>query len=257
MTRLLILSDLHLEFAAFTPPDPDIFDIAVIAGDTLPGPKVVRWLQRPATFAGKPVILVPGNHEYYGGVRGTVLAAMRELAKESNVYLLDRDQVTIDGLRFLGCTLWTDFAVDKSMEVDEAMREAHGLSDFQGVIREEGKGHRIFTPRDALIEHNDSRRWLLERLREPCELKTIVVTHHAPSIRSMAPQFEGSSLNPCFYSDLPNEFFAAAEIWIHGHSHASADYVHGATRIVANPRGYRRRGVDENENFKRDLVIDV
>jgi len=264
--RLLILSDLHLEFAAFETPDPDLYDIAVLAGDIAVGVKTVHWARRPSTFAGKPVVLVPGNHEFYDSERTRMLELLREQAAGSNVHLLDRGEVTLSGVRFLGATLWTDFEldVDRGTSVAQAMRDAaRGLNDFR-VIREQHNDvarQARFTPEDAAREHALSRAWLQERLDEPTDPAvsgTVVVTHHAPSSLSMDPIYEGSELNPCFYSDLPESFFQCAALWIHGHSHSSADYRHHRTRVIANPRGYaRRNGTVENTHFDPGLVVTL
>lgn len=265
--RLLILSDLHLEFASFEPPDASLFDIAVLAGDIAVGVKAVHWARRDATFGGKPVVLVPGNHEFYGSERSRMLAQLREAAAGTHVHLLDRDEVILQGIRFLGATLWTDFALDVAhgTDIDQAMGDARvGLSDFSGSILErepDDKGRRRFTPEEAAGEHGRSRSWLGQRLISPVGsdvLDTVVVTHHAPSSRSMDPIYEGSVLNPCFYSELPASFFQTASLWVHGHTHSSSDYRHHATRIVANPRGYRRRdGSNENRAFSYALVVTV
>jgi predicted phosphodiesterase len=266
--RLLIVSDLHLERGPFNAPNPDSFDIAVLAGDILPGPKAVHWARRESTFGGKPVAFVPGNHEFYGGERTRTLELLREHAAGTNVHVLDRDEVTIAGVRFLGATMWTDFALDaaRGVTVAHAMHAAkHGLNDFVGAIRERvlhPPALRNFMPQDAAREHASSRAWLRERLAAPVDashfLATVVITHHAPSARSMHEQYAGSALNPCFYSRLPEAFFQTAALWIHGHSHSSADYMHHRTRVVANPRGYLSwTGEAENQAFKSDLVIEI
>ena len=267
-TRLLILSDLHLEFGPFQPPDPAIYDIAVLAGDIWTGPKAVHWARRDSTFGGRPVVLVPGNHEFYGSERARTLELLREQAAGSNVHLLDRDEVILGGVRFLGTTLWTDFELDveRGIDVDSAMRDAtRGLNDFAGQIRERSlypPSQSRFTPQHAAREHLRSRAWLQARLEEPVDASavfaTVVVTHHAPSGNSMHPMYEGSRLNPCFYSELPDSFFQTAALWIHGHTHSSSDYRHHRTRIVANPRGYVRwNGAIENANFDPRRVINL
>lgn len=264
--RLLILSDLHLEFAAFTPPSPDLYDIAVLAGDIAVGVQAVHWARRKSTFAGKPVVLVPGNHEFYGSERTRMLKQLREAAAGTHVHLLDRDEVILHGVRFLGTTLWTDFELDVATGtlVAEAMGNAiRGLNDFGGSIRERRDatgpaGPTRFTPDDARREHALSRDWLQLRLDLPSPLPTVVVTHHAPSPLSMDPQYESSDLNPCYYSRLPASFFEAGTLWIHGHTHASSDYVHCRTRVVANPRGYVGwNGAIENANFDPRRVITL
>lgn len=266
--RLLILSDLHLEFGTFKPPSPDIFDVVVLAGDISPGTKAVHWARQDATFAGKPVVLVPGNHEFYGGERIRTLELLREQAAGTNVHLLDRDEVVIEGVRFLGTTLWTDFALDveRGTQVAQAMRNAtRGLNDFAGRIRQRVRypdADLRFTPEQAAHEHALSRAWLADCLAAPVDpaivSTSVVVTHHGPSSRSMDPQYEGSPLNPCFYSELPEGFFQVASLWVHGHTHSSMDYLHHRTRVVANPRGYRLwSGANENHAFTSDLVIEA
>ncbi len=262
--RLLILSDLHLEFGPFVPPDPVLYDLVILAGDVHgDGVKAVHWAQRESTFARKPVLFVPGNHEPYGSERHRMLQLMREQSAGGNVRVLDRDEVVVEGVRFLGTTLWTDFALDEPRGtcVEDAMREAtHGMNDYRAIKERDG-GHspRRFRPEDALREHRLSRAWLQERLEAPAGgLPTVVITHHAPSERSMDPMYEGSHLNPCFYSELPASFFQSAVLWVHGHTHSSSDYLHHRTRVVANPRGYVRwDGRLENEGFRPDLVIRV
>ena len=261
--RLLILSDLHLEFSTFRPPSPDLYDLAVLAGDIAVGCKAVHWAKRSSIFAGKPVVFVAGNHEFYNSERTRMLGQLREAAAGTNVHLLDRDEVILHGVRFLGTTLWTDFELDVATgtPVSTAMRNAiRGLTDFGGTIRErrDGPGPTRFTPDDSRREHALSRDWLEARLNTPSLIPTVVVTHHAPSPHSMDPQYLGSDLNPCFYSNLPESFFQSAALWIHGHTHSSSNYRHHLTQVVANPRGYVRwNGEIENTRFDPRLVITV
>ncbi|MEP7298749.1 MAG: metallophosphoesterase [Burkholderiales bacterium] len=264
--KLLILSDLHLEWAPYRLQEGTEFDAVVLAGDISQGPKAVAWAQRDSTFAGKPVLLVPGNHEFYGLERERTLEIMREQAQRSNVHVLDRDELVLTGaagehVRILGATLWTDFAVD-GPPIAAAMEVARvGLNDFAGSIRQrQGHGQRRFTPEDSACEHELSRSWLAQRLAQPCPERsaTVVVTHHGPSARSIVPAYEGDDLNPCFVSELPASFFELPQLWIHGHIHSSVDYCIGRTRVVTNPRGYRRRDSSfENGAFRPDLVIEV
>ena len=264
--KLLILSDIHLEWARFDPPPTELFDAVVLAGDISRGPKAVAWAQRDATFGGKPVVLVPGNHEFYGLERERTLELMRERAQGSNVHLLDRDELVLTGsagerVRFLGATLWTDFAV-YGPDIAAAMAAARvGLNDFAGSIRQRHElGQRRFTPEDSAREQELSRIWLAQCLAQPCPEAgtTVVVTHHGPSMRSIVSKYAGHELNPCFVSELPASFFAHPVLWVHGHIHSSVDYCVDRTRVVTNPRGYRfRDGSFENADFRSDLVIEV
>lgn len=264
--KLLVLSDLHIEWGQFTPPPSEAFDAVVLAGDICQGSNAVRWAARAANFGGKPVLFVPGNHEFCGLERERTLERMREQAQGSSVHVLDRDELILtetsaERVRVLGVTLWTDFAVD-GPDTAVAMAAARvGLNDFAGSIgQRQGHQQRRFTPEDSAREHELSRAWLADRLapshQEPTA--TVVVSHHGPSARSVVAEYEGHDLNPCFVSELPISFFERPQWWIHGHIHNSVDYRIDRTRVVANPRGYRRRdGSFENPAFRHDLVIEV
>ncbi len=115
-----------------------------------------------------------------------------------------------------------------------------------------------FTPLDAAALFRRHAAWLAHQLAQPHDGPTVVITHHAPSRRSIHPRFEGSRLNACFVSDLDHLLGASrARLWIHGHTHDSFDYeVHG-TRVVCNPRGFARDGVNENAAFDPDFIVRV
>ena len=107
--RQHILSDLHLEHGALQLPDVDS-DVLVLAGDILsPGHRAVAWAARPSVNRGRPVLLVAGNHEFYGQTLQGERRRMREAAARSGIHLLDRSAVVLGGVRFLGCILWTDY----------------------------------------------------------------------------------------------------------------------------------------------------
>lgn len=108
-------------------------------------------------------------------------------------------------------------------------------------------------------------RALIERvLARSCNEPTVVVTHHAPHPGSVAPRFAGHPVNPAFVNDLA-ALMGPAALWIHGHTHDSSDYMVGASRIVANPAGYRRRHdgaicggfVFENASFVPDWTVSI
>lgn len=101
--KLHILSDLHLSLGPLELQDNDA-DAVVVAGDIARPKDAVAWLRA----LRKPVMYVPGNHEFYGGSIAGTRAALRELCAGTNVHLLDNDEVIFDGVRF-GTTLWTDF----------------------------------------------------------------------------------------------------------------------------------------------------
>lgn len=140
----------------------------------------------------------------------------------------------IDGVRFLGSILWTDFALFGEADQFFAIRQAQQcMTDFS-IIRNHG---RDFTPQDAIGLHTASRDWLAATLTQPFDGKTVVVTHHAPSSRSVPQRYADDRLSPAFASNLEALMDGdRAALWVHGHVHDSFDYeIHG-TRVVCNPR---------------------
>jgi len=243
--RIRVYSDLHLEFAPFVPPSSDA-DVIVLAGDIDNGAAGIEWARR--TF-GKPVLYLAGNHEYYEGEFEAVQQAMGAAARKLAVELLDCSGVVLDGVRFLGCTLWTDYSLAPQEERPAVIESARKLNPDYELIR---SGSRAFAPEDAIALCVRHRAWLLAALAAPFAGKTVVVTHFAPHPRSIAPAFVGHRANPGFVLDLA-EMMGSAALWIHGHTHTFFDYRAGGTRVICNPRGYP----DEQTGFKPDLIVEI
>lgn len=251
--RIQLASDLHLEFdlprspARLIEPAPGA-DLLVLAGDIHSGiAGIEAFLGWPV-----PVLYVPGNHEFYGSEWRSTRQDMRAAAAGTNVYLLDNDHVVVDGVRFLGCTMWTDFLVRGTPQLTVMGNVGRGLNDYY-VIKNEGAR---LKPEDTLADHLSSRAWLQAELAKPWPGPTVVVTHHAPHPRSIHPRYAGHRLSGGFYSDL-TELLRGADLWLHGHVHDSCSYQVAGCRVVANPAGYQRLGELENDEFGSDLVIEV
>ena len=249
--RLNILSDLHLSRGALPIPDNDA-DVVVLAGDIARPREALSW----ASGFTKPVLYVPGNHEFYGGtIEGTV-AELKRLSEGTGVRVLDDDETVIDGVRFLGSTLWTDFMLfGEGEKRAAAMRQAQRLMRDFTAIR---AGAAPFTPEASAALFARHAAWLERKLAEPHAGPTVVITHHAPSCRSIHPRFAESLLNACFVSDAERLVAGSrAFLWIHGHTHDSFDYGVNGTRVLCNPRGYAKNGVDENPSFDPNLIAEV
>ena len=249
--KLNILSDLHLSRGALAIPRNGA-DAVVLAGDIARPKEAAAW----AAGFGKPVLYVPGNHEFYGGSIAGTVRELKALCAGSNVRVLDDDAVVLGGVRFLGSTLWTDFRLfGEGEERLAAMREASKfMRDFQTIRMGDG----FFTPGDSAALFDAHARWLESRLAEPHDGPTVVITHHAPSRRSIHPRFAGSLLNACFVSDAERLIDARrACLWIHGHTHDGFDYRVNGVRVVCNPRGYAKNGVNENPAFDADFAVEL
>lgn len=167
---------------------------------------------------------------------------MREVARQMDVHFLECDEVTISGVRFLGTTLWTNFELYGSLAVamhfgGKRMNDFQYIKTFRGFARQADGGIalRNFKPEDARHEHDLSVAWLDAELAKGDTARTVVITHHAPSRRSLHPRFDRDDLSPCYISDLPH-LLGRSALWIHGHVHDSFDYEVTGTRVVANPR---------------------
>jgi len=247
--RLHILSDLHLEFADFAPPAVDA-DIVVLAGDIDIKGRGVDWAKRHFSC---PVVMVAGNHEFYGGNFGSVFRRLRDDARGSNVHVLENEFVVLGGVRFLGATLWTDYQLTGNQPLAQ-WDARQTMNDFRRIRDER---YRKITPVDLLERHSASRNFLQAALAEPFAGPTVVVTHHAPCELSITDRFRQAPghLNASYASRLEMLMGPNVALWVHGHTHDSLDYTVYETRVVCNPRGYAPD--DVNENFDAELVVTL
>ena len=251
--KLNILSDLHLSQGPLALPATDA-DVVILAGDVARPRDAVAW----ASGFSKPVLYVPGNHEFYGGSIDGTVAELRALCAGTRVRVLDDDELILDGVRFLGTTLWTDFLLFGEVPRAAAMREAQAfMRDFSRIRTGEALAA-PFTPEHSATRFAAHAAWLESRLAAPHAGPTVVITHHAPSPLSVHPRFSGSLLNACFVSDAEHLVDGGrARLWIHGHTHDSFDYELNGTRVVCNPRGYAKNGVNENPRFDASFVVEI
>jgi len=262
--NIQLASDLHLELLAerfpatrLIAPAPEA-DLLVLAGDIHNGIAAV------AAFADwpVPVLYVAGNHEFYDQHWQATREALRHACVGSRILFLDNDRVELGGVRFLGCTLWTEcqregFTHAQCLHEVERMRSGHADRSTGGG------GLRV---QDTLADHQRSRRWLAQELAQPHTGPTVVITHHGPHPRSVHPRYAGDLRSTEFVSDL-TPLLCQADLWLHGHVHDSFDYADvGRCRVVANPAGYVRNRSEaetpadfqfENPGFNQALVLEV
>jgi Icc-related predicted phosphoesterase len=258
-SRLWIMSDLHQEYERlrYTPPDDVDHDVVILAGDIDKSPAhAMAWALEKFD---KPVIYVAGNHEFYGnGVIPEIREARLLAASEPDIHFLENSSVVVAGVRYVGCTLWTDFDLYGADNRQTAMRYgSRNLGDFDQILLDDATIKHMptrFKPHHARAFHEESRKFLDEELSTPFDGPTVVVTHHAPATGSINHKFSGDALTPCFVSDLESLIVGhAPDMWIHGHVHDSFDYTLGRTRIVCNPKGYEIG----NPEFEPSLVVSV
>lgn len=257
--KIQLISDIHAELYPY---QPEVLpaDLVVLAGDIHSDGRAIEWA---AEHFGVPVLFVAGNHDYYGGHLDKTLAKMRAAAAGSGgkVTLLERDTIEIAGVRFIGATAWTDFSLH-GQRVFSAVDAEQRMTDYQ-AIRATSR-HRKIKPADLIKLNDETRFWLRRELAKPHAGKTVVITHHAPTPRSI-PEWRRKcqdELNPAYANDWTGEDFwrpECVQLWLHGHIHECVDYVEKGVRVVSNCRGYGDKfgGEAVRNGFNPLLILEV
>ncbi|MCM2251678.1 MAG: metallophosphoesterase [Ramlibacter sp.] len=270
--KIQLLSDLHLEVHPHYQPQPaPEAQLLVLAGDIgsyqagglLAGDDFGLERFSPKLGWPVPVLYVPGNHEYDQLDFDAAHARLRETCQRLGILWLEREVLVLEGVRFIGTTLWADFdalvsEADRAhpdgarvrKQREKAFRAANYYLVKTGTTR---AGEPMLAPQwreQALVcEH-----WLRRALAQPFEGSTVVVTHFAPSLRSADPRY-GLTPGTAGFCNALDELLPLAQLWLHGHLHCQQDYRAGGCRVVANALGYAARG--EQEGFRDRLVLEV
>lgn len=266
--KIQLASDLHLEanpeFRLRPAPGAELL---VLAGD-------VGSYQRGSRLAGgdfglecysprngwpHPVIYVPGNHEYDELDFDETHERLRATCDRLGIHWLERESLVLQGVRFLGTTLWADFEAlakaesdprRKDKAIDKAMRAANFYLQRNTSIR---GGEPLMAPgwRELGLA---CQHWLRQALAEPFDGPTIVVTHFAPSLRSADPRYGITPGTAGFCNEL-DELLGQADAWMHGHLHCPHDYLVHGCRVLSNALGYASKG--EQEGFREQFILDT
>jgi len=247
--KLHILSDLHSEFENYKYTETDS-DVVILAGDTNLRERGVTWALD--TIKGKPIVYIMGNHEYYGAAYPKLVNSLKEKYRGTDIQLLENDVFTYQNVNFLGCTLWTDFELfgDPRIYGYECQQV---MSDYK-KIRVSPRFSKLRSI-DVAVIHRRSRNWLELELKSRMGQTNVVVTHHAPSPKSLEEERRLDTTSAAYASQLERvvEDYSP-ELWVHGHIHSSSDYTIGDCRVICNPRGYPD---ERNREFQSELVIEV
>ena len=266
--KIQLLSDLHLEvhprFEIQPAPQADLLVLAGDIGSYQEGTLLADadfGLARfaPANDWPVPVLFVPGNHEYDNLEFDPTHQRLRETCERLGITWLERESLVLDGVRFVGTTLWTDF---------DAFAPPDG--DLTRVLRARAKAFRAANfylqktraLRDGLPFLAEGWReqglvcqqWLRKTLSRPFDGPTVVVTHFAPSLRSADPRY-GQTPGTAGFCNALDDLLPLAQLWIHGHLHCQQDYMVGGCRVVANTLGYAAKG--EQHGFRPQWTVDV
>lgn len=258
--RIQIKSDLHLEYSDHDVTNPTDDDVLILAGDIFPIAYLMNNLKYKKVYEDflekchtrfKNVIYVLGNHcHYYGDIKTSVSLLKQYCAKYPNIHILEKESITIDGITFIGTTLWTNM---NSNDVYTMMYSNTSLADYTLITKDGGK----LSPSHTVELFYESMEYLSTEIKK--HDKVVVVTHHAPSLKSLHSKFKGDALNGAFLNDL-DDFIAEQNnlvCWVHGHCHSSFDYTIGSTMVICNPRGYNTLTYSEDTGYDPKLRITI
>jgi Icc-related predicted phosphoesterase len=260
MMNIQLLSDLHLEtHPHFVPEFAPGADVLILAGDIgsyQEGSMLVtqgdndfglaRFSPRADLAAWPvPVFFVPGNHEYDGMPFEEAHARLQETCERLQITWLHRRVKVMNGVRWIGCTLWSDFEALVPQQGPltqqlKAREKAERAADF--YLRKTGTtlDGKPFLSDAVRAQAQADQAWLTQALSEPFEGVTVVVTHFAPSLKSADPRY-GLTPGTAGFCNALDHLLPKANLWLHGHLHCAHDYVHAGCRVVANPLGYARK----------------
>ena len=279
--RIFPISDLHLERRRLdhvAPPRGD-FDVMVCAGDLYEGHPERGLAAVLALAGGRPVVLVPGNHEHYAptGDARTAPELLAALAAEvvrlnaggARIHLLQHGAACLlDGVRFVGATLWSDWSLaGRWLAADATDRPADpvayaaarmtdpitGSREYRGSIRKDDGT--AWHPADAMAAHASERAELLAALAQPFDGPTVAVTHHPPSPRAADAFRDAPGVPwwvPAFYATTVLDSLddvGRPDLWVSGHFHAGHDLTIGRCRWVANPV--------EGATYRADRIVSL
>ena len=254
--RIQYMSDLHMELwdnSRYIKANEfdAVGDVLVLAGDTfylrdIIAPQKKFWNWASKNF--RQVLLVPGNHEFYSNGDVTVRGDSWQWMFRGNVGYYYNKVVRIDDTDFVLTTLWS-----RIPEPDMYLVQ-RGMNDFRQILY----AGRRFTPDDFNLEHEKCLALLKQAVEESTAKHIVVVTHHLPTLKVVAPQHKGSALNGAFATELGNYIVdSRIDAWIYGHSHTNIDTTIGNTRIVCNQLGYVYYNEYLTNGFEPNKVIEI
>ena len=189
-----------------------------------------------------------GNHEFYGGDDIGILDKPLYEKLRYNVALVNNTSSIHNDTKIIFSALWSRISKQNRNSI------VNGMNDFRLIPYHKKR----FTVDDFNKMHEKSVQFISEELKKnPLEQKTVVATHHVPSMACNSPDFEGSPLNDAFIADL-DELIMKNDIdyWIYGHIHRNLPEIKvGNTKLVSNQLGYIH--AHENKGYKNDACIHI
>jgi Icc-related predicted phosphoesterase len=276
--KLAIASDLHLEHSTLRLENTSGADVLILAGDILNASDLHR--HKDLTIESQPeklgkrqkaainyrkfiqqvsnefskVIVIAGNHEFYDGKWNQTLVTLKgEYEKFANVHFLERDYLEINGVGFVGGTLWTDLNRGDPLTV-HAVKDL--MNDYKCIVNDDA-GYSKLRPSNTLVRHRQTLDYFKFIFKEKQDRKLIAISHMAPSSLSIHDNYRGQYLmNGAYYTELGDLIADNPHValWVHGHMHHELDYQIEKTRVVCHPRGYVSKTTVDDDDFKCKII---
>jgi predicted phosphohydrolase len=245
-------SDLHLEFAQnkeYIKKNPirPLGDILILAGDIMPMQLVEQhadfWDYVASHF--EATYWLPGNHEYYGNDISERMGSFC-IDIRPNVHLVNNHLVVIENTQFIFSTLWSRISVENQWYVQQTMNDFHTIRD---------QGARLSAARYNQL-HSECLAYITQQLENAAAAKTVVATHHIPTLMNYPEQYRGDALNEAFASEQYELIERLQpDYWLYGHHHTNTpDFSIGNTKMLTNQLGYVQYA--EHSTFRTGCVLE-
>lgn len=257
--RVNVISDLHLEFDDLELPGGEVL---ILSGDVCEAKNIKastydpngimfdfeRSNQRPDRYYRffkeecskyRHVLYVMGNHEHYHFRFDKTYSHLKENLPD-NIILLENQSVEIEGVVFLGATLWTDCNDGNPITMMTIRQQMNDYRVVQNYHQDKNQYYKL-TPEVTYRTHKKTLEYLKTELDANQTKPVVIVTHHSPSKQSIKPKYQHDyHMNGAYSSNLEQFIMDHPQIkaWTHGHTHDTFDYQIGGCRIICNPRGY-------------------
>lgn len=182
----------------------------------------------------KRVVFTTGNHEYYGSDISSVDEVCRKKAT-GNIHFLQKDALYADGVRYLGATLWTDIPYRHQAFVQRGMMDYHII-----MKNKTSHGASLIDVTDTISIHHDHVDWINKELEKDSKTPTVVLTHHLPSDKLVAPEYKDSIVTHAFYTDCESLMKPPIQVWVAGHTHKRMYAEINGVSVRVNPMGYHK-----------------
>lgn len=254
-----VISDLHLEFDDLELPGGDVL---ILSGDVCEAKNLKsssydpngimfdfeRANRRPDRYYRffkeecskyRHVIYVMGNHEHYGFRFDKTYNHIKENLP-SGITLLEQESVEIDGVVFIGATMWTDCNQGDPITMYSLSQSMNDYRIITNYYEDKNQYFKLI-PEVTYKVHKNTLEYFKSELAKNTDKPVVVVTHHSPSKQSIKPRYQSDyHINGGYSSDLEQFIMGHPQIkvWTHGHTHDTFDYMIGDCRVICNPRGY-------------------